>query len=325
MGKARGVEARLERLRASHKESEPARLAPELAKALADSSNLVVAESAAIVGEANLADLAPQLVAAFDRLMIDPVASDKLCRGKTAIALALNKIEYLRPEVFLRGIRHVQMEPVWGGEQDTAAHLRAHSAFGLVRLQHPDVLLLLTDLLVDEEKIAREAAAQALGASGRVAAIPLLRFKVYTGDEEPEVIAACFTSLIGLDPPASIPFVARFLQAGGAPQEAAVFALGESRRPEAFAPLRDFYDTLHPGELQEATLLAISLLRQPAAVDFLLEVVRHPDPATARAAISALAIHRHQQSILDRVAAAVRQTQAPDLQTWFERKFRRRE
>jgi hypothetical protein len=140
MGKARGVEARLERLRTLRKESEPARLAAELAKALADSSNLVVAEAAAMIGAANLADLAPELVAAFDRLLIDPVASDKLCRGKSAIIEALNKIEYLRPEVFLRGIRHVQMEPVWGKSEDSAAHLRANSAFGLVRLQHPDVL-----------------------------------------------------------------------------------------------------------------------------------------------------------------------------------------
>jgi hypothetical protein len=45
----------------------------------------------------------------------------------------LNKIEYDKEEVFLSGIRFVQMEPRWGGEEDAAAQLRGSAAFGLVR------------------------------------------------------------------------------------------------------------------------------------------------------------------------------------------------
>ena len=62
----------------------------------------MVAEAAQIVGERILPDLAPALVAAFDRFMADPEENDKLCRAKTAIVEALNKIECENEEVFLR-------------------------------------------------------------------------------------------------------------------------------------------------------------------------------------------------------------------------------
>ncbi len=121
-----------------------------------------------------------------------------------------------------------------------------------MRLNYRDVLLLLVDLLADEEKPARVAAAQALGATGAAAAIPLLRFKVHAGDSEPEVIAECFNALIGMAPADSIPFVAGFLtppprqKGDDAIQEAATLALGESRRPEALAPLKDFCEKPSP-------------------------------------------------------------------------------
>ena len=129
-------------------------------KQLGDRSNLIVADAAEIVGERTLADLAPHLVAAFDRFMVDPEETDKLCRAKIAIVEALNKIEFDEEAVFLKGIRHVQMEPRWGGEEDSAGPLRASAAFGLVRINYHDVVLLLTDLLTDGDKIARSNAAR---------------------------------------------------------------------------------------------------------------------------------------------------------------------
>src|SRR5262249_19174862 len=153
--------AKLGRLRELRTEPPSAQVVAELHSALADASNLVVAEAAAIVGDCNLAELADDLVTAFERFMEGPAEGDKQCRAKTGLVDALNKIDYARAEVFLRGIRHVQMEGVWGGEQDTAASLRGNSAFGLVRIGYSDVLLQLADLLSDPEKTAREAAAQA--------------------------------------------------------------------------------------------------------------------------------------------------------------------
>ncbi len=112
MTKPRGVEAKLLRLRELRKEPGAVGAVEELRRALGDRSNLVVAEAASLVGEAKIAELAPELAAAFERFMAEPAESDKLCRAKIAIAEALDKIEYQRPQVFLRGIRHVQKEPV---------------------------------------------------------------------------------------------------------------------------------------------------------------------------------------------------------------------
>jgi HEAT repeat protein len=177
MGKKRALDAKLARLGSLGKEPiSPASVA-ELRKFLTDASNFVVAEAAAIVGNAKLAELAPDLVAAFDRLMIDPEERDKQCRAKTNIVEALNKLDHDEPDVFLRGIRHVQHEPVWGGTQDTAAALRGDCAFALVRLNHRDAIALLIDLFVDPEKVTRVAAVQAMEGVGSVAAVPLLRLK----------------------------------------------------------------------------------------------------------------------------------------------------
>src|SRR5262249_3010144 len=156
---------------------------------------------------------------------------------------------------------------------DTAAPLRAAAAFGLVRLNHRDILTLLADLLADPEKVARIAAVQALEATGTVAAGPLLRFKARVGDEEPEVTAECFTALLKLETEA-VAFVAEFLRSGDESiQEGAALALGETRRPRAFEVLHDFSKDVPPGSVQDAVFLAITMLRLPAGIDFLLGLI----------------------------------------------------
>jgi hypothetical protein len=205
MAKSRGVDAKLSRLRALAHETAADGLFTELRSAIGDKSNLVVAAAAEIAGERGLADLAPDLVAAFHRFLVEPAETDKLCRAKIAILEALNKIDHDEADVFLIGLRHVQWEPRFGGMEDTAAPLRGRGAFGLVRMNHSDVVLLLADLLADPEKPARSAAAQALGATGAPAAIPLLRFKARIGDKEPDVTADCLAALMTADPRQSPP------------------------------------------------------------------------------------------------------------------------
>ena len=283
----------------------------------------MVAEAAEAVGHFTLAGLAPDLAAAFERFLVDPVKTDKLCRAKIAIAQTLDKLEYLRSDVFLRGIRHVQPEPVWGGQQDTAAPLRGACAFALVRIGHPGVLNLLVDLLTDPEKDARLAAVQALAYNSTQAAGFLLRLKARMGDKEPEVTSECLGALLKLDPVEAMPFVADFLQSPEeAVQEGAVLALGESRRPEAFQLLKDFWDSQIGSELRETILVAMALLRLPAANDFLLSLVADQSTAVATAAVSALAVHRHDTRLRERVEAAVTQTGDADLRAHFEKRFR---
>jgi HEAT repeat protein len=319
--KTRGVEAKLGRLRALRDEAVSGSPVSELQQLLADPSNLVAAEAAIIAADAKLTDMIPDLLAAFDRFMVDLEETDKLCRAKIAIVEALNKLDYDRPEVYLRGIHHVQLEGAWGEPQDTAAPLRGSSAFGLVRINYRDVLSLLIDLLADKEKVARVAAVQAIEATGSVAAAPLLRFKALVGDKEPEVISECLTALLRLEPE-TLPFVSRFLhEADEAIQEGAALALGETRRPGAFEILREFSKRLRCGSLQDTVFLAIAMLRSAEAVDFLVQLIADKD--AARAALSALAIHRHNEKIRERVAAAVGQTNDVPLRARFEEKFRK--
>src|SRR5438309_905435 len=108
-------------------------------RALGGKHNFAVAAAADLIRDSDT-DLVPLLSAAFERLMERPLQTDKGCTGKIAIARALERIDYHRPDVFLRGLHHVQPEPVWGGTQDTAVELRGICAMGLARLDHPGVL-----------------------------------------------------------------------------------------------------------------------------------------------------------------------------------------
>ena len=176
-------------------------------------SSLIVAETARIIKDQAVPELVGDLVAAFDRLMIDPEKTDKQCRAKIEIVDALNRFEYGEPDMFLRGLTHRQdrrfSEPPG---QDAAGALRAFCAFGLARIGHPSVVLLLTELLLDSDDTARAGAARALGNTGSLAAIPLLRYKVRIGDRLADVIGECFTSLLTLSFEESLPFVAPYLR-----------------------------------------------------------------------------------------------------------------
>jgi hypothetical protein len=319
---ARGVDAKLARMRGLRTEPVSAQLLSQLREALTDKSNFVAAAAAEIVGERSLPDLVPDLTAAFHRFLEDPNETDKTCRAKIAIVEALHKLDADEEEVYRVAVKHVQPEPAWGGSEDTAVPLRATAAFALVRMNPRDLLVLLADLLADTAKGARSAAAEALGASGALAAIPLLRFKARVGDEEPEVVVECLSGLMSADPAESLDFVGGFLDADEEVAEGAALALGESRRPEALAILQKHWPRARPDEaLGNVVLLAIAITRLPTAVDFLLEVIANESESAAAGALSALAIHRHNPAIRDRVAAAVAK-KGPGLKKMFEKEFR---
>src|ERR1700684_3403054 len=102
-----------------------------LRKALLDRVNLVVAKAAQVVAGRQLRELIPELLAAFDRLFVDPIERDTQCWAKNAIAKALTDLDYRESAPFLRGRLHIQMEAVWGGRQDTAQTLRGICLLGL--------------------------------------------------------------------------------------------------------------------------------------------------------------------------------------------------
>src|SRR6185503_944611 len=108
-----------------------------LHQVLAGRSSHAAAKAAAIAGEHEIDGLVPDLVAAFERFSIEAVKKDPGCAAKTAIADALYRMNRAETDVYLKGIRHVQMEPVFGGKADTATELRGVCALALVCVHHP--------------------------------------------------------------------------------------------------------------------------------------------------------------------------------------------
>ena len=149
--------ASLKELRAAGLNTETAAL---LKKALADRVSVVVAKAAQICVELSATELIPDLKQAFERMF---EAKDQQCWGKTALAKALKDLGVEESAVFLHGIQHVQLEPVWGGSEDTAAVLRSTCAFGLVQckdLPRDETLRYLVDAMADNIATVRLDAAE---------------------------------------------------------------------------------------------------------------------------------------------------------------------
>jgi HEAT repeat protein len=294
----------------------------ELKTAIEDRSNLIVAAAAAIAGDQSLVELAPALAAALDRFLVDPLKTDKLCRAKLAIIQALDKLEHGAPDVFLEAARHVQMEPVWGGGEDTAAPLRAAALLALARIDVDGLLTLLVDALIDPEKEVRIAAAQALGYHATESAGLLLRLKARLGDREPEVLSECLCGLLACAPKENFPLVSGYLDLDDIPvREAAILALGRSRLPDAFNALEACWNRQPPVVLRATILLAMVMLRLPAATEFLIELVKSGPEAASLAALSALKIHSHDPRLRKRIAEVVQQRNMPTLRARFDRDF----
>ena len=297
MAKSRRVEDRLAALEQLRDDptSETSRAA--LSKALASKTNIVVARAAEICGDYLLTPVEPALVQAFDRFMLNPVKTDAGCLAKVSIVDALYRMEAPQTDLYLTGIGHIQLEPVWGGREDTAAKLRGTSALALVRVNYDRAMLELAQLLADPEPEARTSAARAIAYSGNVTqGEPLLRYKALVGDESPQVLSDCLGALLKLAPDTSMSFVAGFLQRDSASvQSAAAVALGESHLVQAFPFLETAWEDAFEPDLKQTLLLAMALLRQERALVFLLKLIAGADQsgsAAGRRALEALSMYR---------------------------------
>jgi HEAT repeat protein len=276
--KAPRLEDRLAALSDLRRDPDTPEARKELEKCLASKISLLAAKAARIVGECKVDGFAPHMVEAFGRFMIDPVTSDRRCEAKLAIAKALEELEYPSYEPFLRGIRHVQMEPSFGPPVDTAIQLRVVSAIGLVRTNYPDVGGELVTLMADKQRDARVGAVRAIAYWGTLAGALLLRFKILSGDPETEVTGECFNGLLHIEGARALDFVAGYLEADSeAIAECAALALGESRRAEALEILQKHAKSY----LRRTVLLAIALLRSDAAVEYLRSLLPDADAAKA--------------------------------------------
>jgi HEAT repeat protein len=306
MAKSHKLADTLEQLKSIRNEPTSAIALETLRQVLKSKYSIAVAQAARIVGEAEIYQLIPDLVTAFERFMVNPIEIDAGCTAKQRIAEALYKLDYSEETLFLRGIRYVQEEAVWGGKEDKAVSLRGVCALGLVRMNYPQVLVELADLLADPESPARSAAAQAIAYTADKQGIPLLRLKARVGDKEPQVVLDCLVGLIKLDADSSLPFVTHFLQDDSAEIcEAAALALGESRLEAAFPILKKWWEKMPSPDLRRAGLLAIAMLRQDQALDFLFSLIAKGRKMDARDAIAALRMYNQDESFCERVEQAI--------------------
>ncbi|HST79086.1 MAG TPA: HEAT repeat domain-containing protein [Verrucomicrobiae bacterium] len=321
MRKPDPVEEALDRLAALKNEAAGPPLIAQLKAFLKNRSNVVVAKAAKGVSHVRAMEVVPDLVAAFHRLMEDPAKQDKGCAGTTEIVNALYELDYMEPEVFLQGIHHVQMEGSFGPPVDAAAKLRAISALALARTGHPAALDEVVSLLVDEWPDARVGAVRALAVNGGVTGALLLKLKLLTGDNEPDVLAECFSGLLTAAPERSLRLIEGFVDSEElAVAEAALLALGSSRLPEGFDLLKARWETA-AGPLRKTVLLAIGMVRSDSAVEFLLALLVDCSSATAKDVLAGLALFRDNEKIRRRVESVVARRNEKSINEIFAQQF----
>jgi HEAT repeat protein len=302
----KNFDQKLERILDLTQSDPSAEICKELLPTIRGRSNLLAAKAIHAAKAHRYVELIPDLVTAFDRFMEDPVDSDKGCLAKIAIAEALIELGFREHDLFLRGIRHIQMEPAWGEPVDTADELRGRCAEGLVRAGYPDIMFELVRLLSDPQPRTRNDAAHIIASFENETAELLLRMKAFHGDPEPEIQGDVLSSLMGMAPERSLDFVMDFARR---PDERvaqeAVLALGSSRFPGALDCLLQLWDEAIRGEVKKMLLLPIALHRSDAAHDALLRIVREEPTAYAISALDALKIYGEQSEGRERIEAAV--------------------
>lgn len=279
-----------------------------LQKALGNRNNFIVGKAADLVREFKLMQLTGALTSAFERFLENPEKTDPQCWAKNAIARTLAAFEYQEADFFVRGMRHVQLEPVWGGKSDTAGTLRATCALALVQcrsLVETDLLAHLIDLVPDKDKSVRLGVMRAIEQVGSPAASLLLRLRAVLGSDEPEVLGACYGGILRLEGVRAIPWVARFLASGDDTAGEAALAIAATHSPEGFNALRERFSDAQDPWWRSVLLSAMALTRLDAAMEFLLDLVR-TESLEAQGAIEAILRAAPSREIVSALESLVR-------------------
>jgi hypothetical protein len=279
--------ATLEALR----DASPESAEPELAKALTHRNNLIVSKAAALALHHQLTGLTPNLAAAFTRFVENSVKSDPQCWAKNALTKTLAAFEYQEPELFLIGMRHIQLEPGWGGSTDTAGTLRSTCALALVQCRELNghrLLIHLIPLLADKELPVRINVVRAIEQVGTDSATLLLRMLAELPSDNPELLGACFSGVLALEGPSAIDWAGRFLSREDDSAAEAVMAIAQTHTLEAFQLLRSTFAAASDSWFRRTVLSAIALTRRQEAIDWLLDLVANEEDDQATGAHEAL-------------------------------------
>lgn len=321
MAKLTSIEDRLAELSRLAELLESAETRKQLRKHLASKSSPIVARAAQIIARIEDHDFGPELIQAFHRFLIDPTKTDKGCLAKCAVVKALLAADCDDEELFRKGVRHIQLEPTWGGRADTAAQLRALCGLGLVQVGSRAAMDELAALLADEESDARIGAAAALGHCGPTAT-PLLRFKLLSGDNEAAVLAECLTSLMKVAPSDSFQFVSSFVDLEYPfLYEHAGLTLAESKLPGVFELLKNKWTATFDREFKKSLLLPMAITRSEEAREFLISVIESGELGMATAAIAAMRIFAGDDSLRSRLERAIEGPNQKELSAAVRREF----
>lgn len=314
------VERQLEALKGLRTAGLTAESAAALKKALSDRVNVVVAKAAQICGEFEAAGLIPELKKAFEQMF--ETGKDPQCWAKNALAKTLKDLGVQESAIFLRGICHVQMEPVWGGSEDTAAVLRGTCALGLVQcndISRDDTLRCLLDSLTDKIANVRMDAARSMQQMGGREVLLLLRLKVRVRDKDPRVTGEVLEALLHLEGRNAIPLAAEFLEDSDEElAEEVALAIGASRLPEAFTLLRKAWESRPAGVF----LRAMSVSRLDDALQFLIDLVREGRQREAEDALHELELQKGTDEVVKRIEQAVAERGDVKLHGIFMQRFR---
>lgn len=307
MAKAPTLEQRLAQLNALRDDDPTTPEAVEqLRKALGLQNNFVVERSAEIAGAFDLSELGEALIQAFGRFIGEPYKKDTGCRAKTACARALGALPDqrfdARDAVFMKGVCHVQKEPVYGGTIDTAGELRGVCIHSLAMTSDPRTMNLVADLLVDPEPPARRGAVAAAATLGATY-LPMIRFAVRCGEDDPDVLHEMFSAILDLDDD-GLAFVQPYLDDPDRCDTAAL-VIGESRHEQALPALKAAYDRHLDRQTRKVLVTAIAMQRQPASRSFLLGLIRDgEDREVAEQVVQALSFFKHEPGLAEQVRQA---------------------
>lgn len=305
------IEKKLEEL-STLSEKEEGERQKVLEKLITSKSNLVIAGVARCAAKLQHHELINPMLMAFDRLMINPLKSDKQCHGKLAIIQALLDLEHQDSDVYLKAAQHVQMEPVYGGRADSAPRLRGLAGIALTRCMYPEVYFVLGELLMDSESETRSLAAQALSAQGDERAELLLRARVMMKESNPSNYGDYFKSLLQINKERSFPLVSSFLSSDDMDiWQEAVMALGESREADAFESLSEQWDLAVQSEQKKVLILAISLLRSDESLQFLCRIFQIGNQSELEAAAQVIGPYLNNEASKSRLKLSAEANDSP--------------
>ena len=283
-----------------------------LSKIIKKHEGVVVAKAAELAAEWNATDLAQDLHEAFYRLSQEGLEHDSQCWGKVAIIKALYELAWQDSKVFIQGCKTMQLEPVFGGKQDSAVSVRIASIQALLQLPVSDtsvVMSILADLLADPSHKVRAEAARVCIYTQPELVRPLLRLKIRVGDVESRVLGVCFDSLLMLD--SSLEAIALILEYAYSPNEVlraeALASLASSSLNEAITTVTQIYPKLKDIQLRRILLTSLGVSSRPEAFIFLCERLREGDAQEAKWALEALKSKGHDEESKSQITKELRQ------------------